>query len=195
MLMGLSWKGIINYGENLGFEKNDIVLISLGAIKRYKLNEKIIKSVIKARKINSKIKLIVIGKGEDDYVDSLRDMVQGDNGVMVVNSFVKNEDIPKYLSMADYSVFYYDQSEMTSGGIILSLSYGVPVISRNIPGAEMVTKKSGYIFSNDTQLVDVISNLEPLGQFGGSKNDIIGTVRDNNWDRTSARLLEIYKNI
>lgn len=181
--------------ESFGFDRNDIVLISLGAIKRYKLNEKIIESVIKARRHNLKIKLLIVGKGENDYVDFLKDMVKGNNGVVVTNYFVKNEDIPKYLSIADYSIFYYDQSEMTSGGIILSLSYGVPVISRNIPGAEMITGKSGLIFNDDDQLGEILSNIKLLDKSYNSKDDIIESVRNNSWDRVASNLLEIYKNI
>jgi glycosyltransferase involved in cell wall biosynthesis len=181
--------------EFYGFETNDIVLLSFGAIKNYKFNEKIIDSVIEVRKINPKIKLLVIGKGDLDYVNSMKESTKNDPGIVVVNSFVSNDDIPKYLSLANYSIFYYDQSEMTSGGIILSLSYGVPVIARDIPGAEMITNKSGLIFTDADQLKDILLNLEYLGTSCNFKDDIIGSVVKDSWDHVSLSLSEIYKTI
>ncbi len=181
--------------ESYGFEINDIVLLSFGAIKKYKLNEKIIDSVIEARKVNPKIKLLIIGKGDSDYVNGLQDLSKNEPGIVVVNSFVSNFDIPKYLSLANYSVFYYDKSEMTSGGIVLSLSYGVPVIARDIPGAEMVTIQSGILFDDESQLKEILTNLRSTSEISNSTDDIISSVKNDSWDLVASDLWDIYRNI
>ena len=57
--------------RSFGFEDGDIVLLSLGAIKKYKKNEEIIKAVSVNRVKIPELKLLIIGKGDKVYVDSL----------------------------------------------------------------------------------------------------------------------------
>lgn len=179
--------------RSLGFEDSDVVVTSLGAIARYKKNENIIKAVTDVRKKYSNLKLLVIGKGKINYVEELESLVL-DDGINIENIFVPDRDIPKYLSVSDYAIFYYDKSEMTSGGIILALSYGVPVISRDIPGAEMIDKDSGLIFNDDNQLREVLISV--CGKLKEADSGaIIRRVIDFDWHTNSKKLLEIYKEI
>jgi glycosyltransferase involved in cell wall biosynthesis len=128
-------------------------------------------------------------------VNGLQDLSKNEPGIVVVNSFVSNFDIPKYLSLANYSVFYYDKSEMTSGGIVLSLSYGVPVIARDIPGAEMVTIQSGILFDDESQLKEILTNLTSTSEISNSTDDIISSVKNDSWDLVASDLWDIYRNI
>lgn len=180
------------FRRSFGFADNDLVLISLGAIAPYKLNENIIRSVIYLRKKFPRLKLLIVGKGKDEYIEKLRKMTMGDNGVIIKNLFVPDIEIPKYFSISDYSIFYYDTSEMTSGGIILSLSYGIPVLSRAIPGAEMVRGDSGFTFHNEEGLkiilVDILSRFE-----NKTSDDIINIVRQFDWNLIATDLARIYR--
>ena len=177
-----------------GFEDSDIVLLSLGAIKKYKKNEEIIKAVSFNRVKFPELKLLIIGKGDKDYIDSLNSLANNDSGIIVKNHFVPDLEIPRYISIADCSIFYYDESEMTSGGIILSLSYGVPVISRNIAGAEMIDQNSGFIFKDSNELIDILSNLKSkIKNFKSS--DIINSIKQDNWNYVSEELIKIYQTL
>jgi len=177
--------------SKIGINEDDILLISLGSIAPYKLIEKIINSVIKARELNKSIKLLIIGKGEQEYVNRLKKMVNNSSDIYISNTFVEDKDIPKYLSISDYSIFYYDKSEMTSGGIILSLSYGVPVITRKIPGSEMISDKSGYIFNTDDELDQILYRID--SRFDKlPTSDIIDTVRLNTWSLAGSMYVENY---
>ncbi len=173
--------------KHLGFKDDDIVLVSLGAIAPYKLNENIIDSVVIARKTNPKLKLLVIGKGDSEYIDSLRSR-SNDAGVVIKEGFISDLDLPRYLSVADYSVFYYDESEMTSGGMILSLSYGVPVITRNIAASEIVTGSKGFIFENMANFIDILMHLKQVKQYG-----IVDDMYQYNWANLASKLIETYK--
>ena len=121
-------------------------------------------------------------------------MANNDLGIIVKNHFVPDLEIPKYISIADCSIFYYDESEMTSGGIVLSLSYGVPVISRDIAGAEMVDQNSGFIFKDSNELIDILSNLKSkIKNFKSS--DIINSIKQDNWNFVSEELIKIYQTL
>jgi glycosyltransferase involved in cell wall biosynthesis len=181
-------------GKSFGFAQNDIVLLSLGAIKKYKKNENIIKAVSEIRTKYPELKLLIIGKGDSGYVDYLNSLANNDSGIIIKNNFVPDLEIPRYLSIADCSIFYYDDSEMTSGGIVLSLSYGVPVISRDIAGAEMIDQNSGFTFKDNNELIDILSNLKSkIKNFKSS--DIIDSIRQDSWDFVSEQLMKIYQRI
>jgi len=180
--------------RSLGFGDNDIVLLSLGVIAPYKRNEDIINAVTEARKNSPEIKLLIIGKGKENYVNKLKDIAGLGDGIIIKNYFVPDLEIPTYFSVSNYSIFYYDDSEMTSGGIVLSLSYGLPVISRNIPGSEIVTGNSGYVFSNFNELISVLKRL-PNKFENTSPDDIIDSVRQYEWNSIASELINKYKSI
>jgi glycosyltransferase involved in cell wall biosynthesis len=183
-----------NLRKSFGFADEDIVLLSLGAIKKYKKNENIIKSISETRIKYPELKLLIIGKGDNGYVDYLNSLAKGDKGIVVKNYFVPDNELSKFLSITDYSIFYYDESEMTSGGIILSLSYGVPVITRDIPGAEMIDSNSGFIFKNQDELIDILSKLKSKAN-NFKSGDIIDSIRQDSWDLVSGQLMKIYQRI
>ena len=173
--------------RSLGFNDSDIIFLSFGAIAPYKKNEKIIEIMRKLKDF----KLFIAGKGEAGYVQTLKEHVEKLNmseRVIIKNKFVIDEDVPRYLSIADYSIFYYDKSEMTSGGIILSLSYGIPVISRDIPGSKIVNKDCGYVFKSDIELQSILKNLKLEKTFNTVPSVINDTAKV-----ASKKLRNIYK--
>lgn len=163
--------------KSFGIKDDEILLLSLGVQAPYKLNEKIAEAVMKS--INGKIKLLIIGKGKTDFVSNEK--------VIIKNQFVDDKDVPKYLSIADYAVFYYDDSEMTSGSMILSLSYGLPVIIRNIPASEAVNQSNGFVFESFDDLVNILDNLKK-GVY-----DTIESVKDQSSVNITRELKKIYE--
>lgn len=161
--------------RSLGVKDGEILLLSLGAQAPYKMNEKIIEAVLKTKNI----KLLIIGKGKTDYVENEK--------IIVKNEYVKDADIPRYLSIADYSVFYYDASEMTSGGMILSLSYGLPVITRNIAAAEIITSENGLVYRSFDELVSILQTLKP------DFYDTIKSVQDQSPAAITKALISLYE--
>ncbi len=170
-----------------GFADTDVVLMSFGAIAPYKHNEKIIAAVTQANKnqdTGQRLKFLVIGKGKPAYVQTLE-------GAVVRNQFVPDEEVAAHMALADYAVFYYDDSEMTSGGIILALSYGTPVIARRIPGAENVNEMNGFLFDTYEEFVQILE-----GQ-SGQKRDfdrrvIIENIKNQSWSNSAKALAHIY---
>lgn len=180
--------------ESLGISENDIVLLSMGAIASYKLNERIIEAVKMARKKNARIFLLIAGKGKPDYVKKLEDLVGGDARIKISNSFVPDDEIPALLSIADYSVFFYDESEMTSGGIILSLSYGVPVISRSIPASEIVGQENGFVYDDFGGLVAILEKISKASA-GYDRRVIIQNISKDSWSESAKKLVNIYEKV
>lgn len=183
-----------NLRTSLGFSDQDIVLISLGVIAPYKVNEKIIDAIKNAGAPN--VKLLICGKGKEEYLNQLEKYAGKHPSVVIKSGFIADTDISKYLSIADYSVFYYDDSEMTSGGVILSLSYGIPAIVRNIPAAEIISAQNGHIFADENALSAIIKSISELPAQRPSpegQRAIIETVRQDSWVSGANTLLRLYK--
>lgn len=181
---------------SLGFSEDDLVLLSFGAIAPYKENKKIIEIFKKAcaahRTGDRNLKLLIVGKGSPAHVAKLTACAQGDANIVIRNSFIPTLDVSKYLSIADYSVFYYDDSEMTSGGMILSLSYGLPVITRDIPAAESVTDVTGVVFKTNEELLSIFVGLQENGSRAYDRRAIIDSVASIGWDRVGSDLIALY---
>ena len=96
--------------------------------------------------------------------------------------------------MADYSIFWYDNSVLTSAGIALSLSYGVPVIARDIPAADDVRDGvNGYLYTNDSELSKILLDLPGKNKI--SQENIIKTIAERNSEYIAKRLVGLYKEI
>lgn len=145
------------------FNPQDCVFLALGMIRPYKQLEKIIDAFnTLSPSLESFVKLWVIGKGDSDYVESLR-VRSSFAGIRIENRFVPDEEMPAVLTASSYSIFFYDDSELTSGGVILSLSYGVPIVSRRIPAAEMAREgQSGFFFDSVEELSTLIERLAKM---------------------------------
>lgn len=147
--------------EEFNLSKEDIVLLSFGAIRPYKKIEHIIDAIAavspEARK---RIAFVVAGKGSGEYIVSLKKRAEGKVRIYIREGFVPDEKVPEILASATYSVFYFDDSERTSGSLLVSLSYGLPVIARNIPGAEYVQDTSGgHIFNTTEELSTILESV------------------------------------
>lgn len=173
--------------NRFGFKEGDIVLVSIGAIKPYKKIENIIAAFNDAK--TNGVKLLIAGKCDREYVKKLKTSIN--DNIKLDCNFIPDDEIPNYLAAADYSVFWYDDSVLTSGGIVLSLSYGIPVIVRNISAADLVKDGgNGLLFNNEQELSDIIKNLPNVPKFDSDK--VISTVSDFGWDKISDEFAKLY---
>ncbi len=184
-----------NLRKQFGFVEKDIVFLSFGAIAPYKSNEKIIQAFQKIEP-SATVQLLIVGKGREEYVHVLQ-KAASDPRIVIKNGFIPNDQISQYLGMADYSVFYYDASEMTSGGLILSLSYGVPVIIRNIPATEIVTPTEGFVFNNEKELEEIFVRIARESTSKKSISDenrhaTINRIKNQSWSNSGQELIKIY---
>ena len=178
--------------DKFGIKSDEVLLISIGVVKPYKKIENVIRAFKKSN--NSKLKLLISGQCSEKYAQFLREEAQGLGQIIFNFNFIEDQNVPNYFAAADFSVFWYDNSVLTSGAIILSLSYGVPVIARNIPAADLISKgKNGFLFNNEQELIEVISNLPDIPEF--DRNKIVASVNDLNWDRVVSDFLRIFDSL
>lgn len=169
--------------EHYGFAPDDRIILAFGMIRPYKGLEKIIDSFGAASSaFPDHLILWILGKGNAQYVESLNTYIGSANGrIRIENRFVPDSEVPECFAISDYSIFYYDESELTSGGIVLSLSYGVPVITRTIPAAEIIKEgENGYLFTNVADLSRVFLRLASVPTM--TPDSVMDTVKFADWD-------------
>lgn len=108
---------------------NDFIFGIFGEIKPYKGLEFIIRGFKQLNKIsgNQNTKLFIAGPAASvSYAEELQKLA-GTSDVILHPHRIANEDIPQILACFDVSVFAF-KAIWASSSVILSLSYGVPVI-------------------------------------------------------------------
>lgn len=181
--------------QKYGFSKDNIVLLSLGAIKQYKKFDSIIEvfNSLEGR-IDKRIKFLIAGHGNDKYFSYIKRLAGHNDNIKIQCRFIEDREIADYLGIADYSIFWYDDSVLTSAGIDLSLSYGVPVIARNIPAADIIRNDiNGFLYNNKEDLAEILLNLPRRTKI--SPENIIKTVADRSSENIAICLAKVYKEI
>ncbi len=177
-----------------GFGPKDLVFLALGMIRPYKRLEQIIDAFDRTSCYPSgHARLWIVGKGDPGYVGSLQ--ARSDSaGIRIENRFIPDDELPEVLAASDYSVFFYDDSELTSGGIILSLSYGVPIVSRPIPAAEMAREgQSSFFFDSVEGLSTLVERLAET--VPPSPEQVFGSADLVDWDAVAHSYVTLYDSL
>lgn len=179
--------------RRFGFTGDDLVCIVLGSVRPYKLNERIIDAFLCVPKEKRpRLKLWIVGSGNPkEYFDALVAQAAVSPDIRLENIFVPDEDIPAYLACADYSVSFFDGSELTSGSVTLSLSYGLAAIVRDIPGAERVENgMNGYVFKDKGELTELFAKLptQPVP----TQEMVVASVAADTWDHAAERYVALW---
>lgn len=134
--------------ENLGYKKDDIVILFFGYVRKYKGLNILIDSIPAVISGNPKVKFLVVGEFYDSYnkYQNQIDILKIKDNIKVLNKFVPNEDVGKYYTAADLVALPY-LSATQSG--ILNIAYGFrkPVIVTRVGGLadDVIEEKTGFI--------------------------------------------------
>jgi glycosyltransferase involved in cell wall biosynthesis len=110
------------------------IYLNLGMLKPYKGLETLI-TVWKQEITDKKNSLLLIaGQALDiDYGDLLAKMSMEEESIILKQQFIKNEELPYFFSAANIMVLPF-KSILTSGSLILAMSFGKPIIAPRLAG-------------------------------------------------------------
>lgn len=190
---GPLWSGDKNQlKEKYRLKSNEIILLSLGSIRGYKELPRLARVIKVAYERGAPVHLFIAGKLAGEYKEIFNKEMENNLCVTVYPNFIPDEDIPEVHGLADYSIFYYDDSSSTSGSLMLSLSYGVPVItSAALQAGVIIPNKNGYIFNTEEELEQILLKIDTLKLV--NKQDIVRTMDDCSWSIIGAKLRKVYK--
>ena len=140
------------------------------------------------------VHLIIAGKALDNaYLEELNRTVSTLKRVRLDPGYVPDEKIPVYFGGADAMVLPFKQI-LTSGSLLLGLSYGVPVIAPDLSLVrEILEQANGLTYPSDAPhgLAAALkhaatTDLEALEAATHSRADAFG------WENIGRRTLEVY---
>lgn len=144
--------------RNLGIEKEDFVLISVGELSVRKNHQVLIKAMAKLK--NHRIKLLICGEGKLEQELKELSVVNGINDSIMFLGFRK--DVPQVLYAADVFVFPSLWEGLGLAGLE-ALYAELPVIGSNRQGIKdyVIPDKNGYLFEpkDENELSIIIDRL------------------------------------
>ncbi len=121
--------------EELGFAKDDIVLLFFGYVRKYKGLDILLEAFAELSKIHPDYRLLIAGEFYDPvapYENIIRK-----NGlsskVKIVNQYVPNEEVAQYFTLSEVVVLPY-RSATQSGILSIASAYEKPVIITAVGG-------------------------------------------------------------
>jgi glycosyltransferase involved in cell wall biosynthesis len=149
--------------QKAGYRENDLIFFNFGLMKPYKGLEKLIK-VFNDFSADNVLKLAVRGKFSSvSYFEKIKNFNKNPN-VLIENKFLSSNDLLLNLCLADFSIFTFREI-LTSSAVILSLSYGLPVVAPRLGDPKEIIKdgENGFLFSSDDELKKIILKAKNLG--------------------------------
>ncbi len=132
--------------ESLGIPNSELVFLFVGMIRAYKGTEDLIRSFRAACPPQSR--LLIAGRPFDNKTDeSVRRAIGDAQTITYRPGFVPDSEMQIYLNAADVVVFPYKKG-LTSGALILALSFARAVIAPRLPGiVETAGETAGFFYS------------------------------------------------
>src|SRR3972149_7514468 len=145
--------------KNLGFNKDDRILLFFGYVRKYKGLDILIKAMPSVISSNPDIKLLIVGEFYDDpssYQNLIKEL-KLDNIVKVLNRFVKNEEVGLYYGMSDLVILPY-RSATQSAVLNVSYSFLKPVVATKVGGLKEFVDDGETGFLVDPESVIALAN-------------------------------------
>lgn len=139
--------------QRLGIGAQEKVILFFGAIRPYKGLENLVEAFQRTGPEHADYRLIIAGerkKGSEEYLDEIQATIAKSNiqnQVLQVIEFVPDEQTEIYFKAADVLVLPYTLI-FQSGVLILSYSFGLPVIASNVGSfaEDIVEGQTGFVY-------------------------------------------------
>lgn len=179
----------------LGLPSDVTVFLLLGAIRAYKGVLELIDTF--RRLAEPDVRLLIAGKPNGDAIDAdVRARVARDSRISYFPGRIPDDDVQIYFNAADAVVFPYQKS-LTSGALILAMSFGRACVAPRLPGmADCLGERGGILYEADRKdgLFDALSRAieqRPKLRDMGAAN--LEQARSWDWRSIAAATAECYR--
>jgi len=170
----------------------DIVFLYFGTIRPYKGIPKLIDAF---KKLNHKrAKLLIAGNPFDEgFAKELQNRCRENENIRTIFEFIPDDELQVYMNAADVVVLPYIDI-LTSGAVILAMSFGKPVIAPTIGCMPDILDTKGSLLYNPAEkdaLVKAMrkamdADLENMGKHNFKLAEML------QWDEVAKRTYEVY---
>jgi beta-1,4-mannosyltransferase len=179
--------------EALGLESRSFVYLLLGNISRYKGIHSFADAFLQIAELDDIA--VIAGRSRDHtLVRELRCLSAADPRIKVHTGFIPDDEMQRFLLAADVMVFCFREI-LTSGSVILGLSYGLPVIAPSLGCLpELVAPEAGILYDpkKPTALSEALREIRirDTAEMGARAKEAVDTLR---WDDIAQQTAGIYR--
>lgn len=174
--------------------ETEIVFISFGLIRPYKGIDELIDAFEKLN--SSKAELLIVGKPYNkEIADDIKKKCKNKN-IKTILKFIPDDEIHVYMNASDIVVLPYKEI-LTSGAVILAISFGKPVIAPALGCiSDSLDENGSFLYRLEEKgLLEAMKhalnvgaeNLETMGEYN------FKLARKLNWDDIAKETCGVYK--
>jgi len=133
--------------KKLHIDENTFVFLCFGKLLAYKRVDYLIETFIRLG--DERAILLIAGQGTEKEIQRLNEIRNGDDRIRLDIGFIPDNEVQYYFNAADVLVTPFSEI-LTSGSILLSLSFGLPVIAPD-QGCltELIGSNKGILYPRD----------------------------------------------
>jgi glycosyltransferase involved in cell wall biosynthesis len=182
--------------ERLDIASETQLFVYFGQIREYKGVDQLIDAFTKADL--SDAKLLVVGKPFDQQIRTeLGAAMENVASVEPVFEFVPNEEIQLYMNAADVVALPY-RDILTSGSVLLAMSFGRPVVTPNLGCIPALVGNEGNFIYEANDRGSLQESLEAANSTPDEELEAIGTrnyemAAELTWDRVGSTTRSVYE--
>ena len=174
--------------NRFGIKENELTFLYFGRIRGYKGLDNLLEIFQKLNEKYKNTRLVIAGKSQDSSITELiNDYAENNGQIQFFNDRIGNDEVQYYFNAADITVLPFKKI-LTSGSVLLSLTFMKPVITSNsgvLP--EFIDEKTGLLFSDYDHLEKIMKNCITewnTGSFNNkwNKNNFTALLQDLDWD-------------
>lgn len=186
--------------EALGLNSNSFIFLFFGEIRRYKGVRFLIETFIDLdAQATAKMDLVIAGRVKDKALEKeIKHISKNRENIHMFMDYIADEDLQLFFNAADIVVFPYVES-LTSGAVILALSFGKPIIASELGCiAETLDNSGAYLYDvgDRTGLSEAMekSLSQKLQLKGMAKHNLL-LAEELHWEGISKKTYDIYANV
>lgn len=176
--------------SELDIDSDETVYLFLGLIRPYKGVPEVIEAFTALDEEDSR--LIIAGKPDsEDYDRQLSRLVSADDRIEYRPEFIPEDKLQLYFNAADVAVFPF-RSVLTSGSVLLSLSFGCPTVVPRIGNVGKLSQGTVSYDPDDETVLDGIQRATnaDLTELGDEAQAFAESV---DWDSIGEQMVSVYQ--
>ena len=192
----------------LSLEDRHKVLLFFGNIAAYKGLDNLVLAFARLKEKDDDFRLIIAGRVNKDYQaawDGINQKISElglDKNIIMKNGFIPDDEIEVYFKAADVSILPY-RYIFQSGVLILSYSFGLPVIATDVGSLreDIVESKTGMIcrpqdIGDLTEKIASYFQSDLYRDLGTNRAEIMRyAAKRYSWDEIGAKTREVYETL
>lgn len=183
-----------SYLKEIKSSKDKADIVYAGRLLKHKNVDKLIYSIVSLRKVNPKIKCLIIGNGpEEAHLKKLVTQLKLEKNVLFYSFLPKHSDL--YSLVKASKVFVFPSSREGFGIVVVeSHALGVPVITYNHEdnaAKDLIHENvNGYLFDDEKNKLDDV--LKKVLKIKLNSNKIKQSAKKYDWENIAHQIEEVY---